>query len=321
MEIDREELWRHFVPGLRTRETQVLQAILEIHQKHARAATFEEIRDALTVLLGRKPSRVWVYKCINGIRDAGFLEVIPHPTSNRYLANEEIISRAIRQKREAVVSDFEARKAELQEQIGFLENLDSYALAVRTLRALTEGRGDTSAKIVEGINNVRQTIIDEILEVAKPGDVVRIHQDIEPLSTLRGPMGPVEMKLIEIATEGVDVRGFMTGGQLKENEFGALASFFSKAASNLIEAAVGGNLHFRMKPDLSATYRIVALNRERMILIMSEGAHPDTVIFMTRESNPRLIDDAVNVFDSLWGESIDLLARLGDMVADLKTSH
>jgi hypothetical protein len=264
---------------------------------------------------------VWVYKCINGIRDAGFLEVIPHPQSNRYLANEDVIARAIQQAKTMRLSELKASQATQEERIGFLEKLDSHELAIHALGKMTGSKENSTARVVEGIENVRQTIIADILDVAKPGDVVRIHQDMESLSTIKGAMGPVESRTVQIATEGITVKGLLTGERLQDNDLGALVTFFQRGANDLIQAAMSGNLQFRMKPHIGATYRIVSLNRERMILILTKGAHPESVIFLTRESNPGLIDDAVDVFDSSWEESEDMMARFSQMLGASSSSE
>ncbi|MCK4483816.1 MAG: hypothetical protein KAU89_03260, partial [Candidatus Thorarchaeota archaeon] len=78
----------------------------------------------------------------------------------------------------------------------------------------------------------------------------------------------------------------------------------------------------RATPQPTSTYRMLCLNKEKMILFMSKAPYPDSAALIYREDNPTMVDDAVATFDRLWENAFDISAILKQAIAsDIKLGN
>ncbi len=92
----------------------------------------------------------------------------------------------------------------------------------------------------------------------------------------------------------------------------AMASDMSPMSENMfghqdmmLEAVKGKHVMFKLYPFDIQTYRLLALNNDKMMMILTHAYRPDTVVMFNRDEYPVLVDNAIQTFDRLYNESID----------------
>ena len=73
-----------------------------------------------------------------------------------------------------------------------------------------------------------------------------------------------------------------------------------------MKALFDGKLQIRVAGNATPSYRMLSLNKEKMLLFLADSPRPDSVALITYEANPKLLDDAIDAFDRAWEISEDI---------------
>lgn len=292
-------------------EVQVLQAILEIREKDGRTATINDIKEKLGKKRGKTPSKAWVYKILKTLNEAGLIVIETMPPPSRYMTSRYTITGALEKKLDTKQNEMTQSVEGLQGKIKFLKSFNPHQLALHLVKILSKTKYSKEQRIVEGLDNVRLTIIREICEPAKKGDTIRITQDISTVPMLQESPLSVERELMTAALRGVKVRALMSGASMKD--LAPMVSYFDGIQEYFVKVIATGNIELRLRSSSNPTYRMVSLNDDLMILILTSYAHPDQVALVTRSYSPDLIDDAISKFDGEWNEGIDYIAMMAQL--------
>ena len=160
--------------------------------------------------------------------------------------------------------------------------------------------------IIEGIENVRSTIIREFGETAKAGDEIRVMAPASILHKGLEKSGMAEMSLMAKAMDGVKIFGLLMPAEGKISFTTELISNYIKhIADTYAKLASTGNISLRIAKKNYQTYRMVSLNSDKMLLYLTHAAESDMAALIQRKDNPGLIDDAVKTFHAIYDEAID----------------
>lgn len=287
-------------------EERVLRVILQTYQQKGSPVTFEEIRETMGDAQGKIPSKVWVYKILRSLKASGFIVVEPFPPPSKYSASVDTsITTAIEEIRKVCLEEFKEKERQLIDDISLLSRMTSYDLAVYVLKILSGTLEPETSRIVQGVENVRQAILKEIIEPAKEGDIIRFTQNIDFADSLGQMSGAVEEALMMAVLGGIKLRAMVTGPTVKTEDVAPAAGYIANIPGLVMDALRSGNLKMRVQSTKDPTYRMISLNNERMILFLSSFAHPDTAAVINREVSASNIDDAIRTFDKLFSDGID----------------
>jgi hypothetical protein len=86
-----------------------------------------------------------------------------------------------------------------------------------------------------------------------------------------------------------------------------IAKYIGNLKDLIRKAITSGNLGVRSPRAPLKTYRMVSLNADVMLLYLTHSPASDMAALVRREDNPGLLDDALNTFDKIWDEGIDVM--------------
>jgi len=129
-----------------------------------------------------------------------------------------------------------------------------------------------------------------------------------------------ELSLITRAADGVKIIGLMIPAKESPADPDLFIEYLAGMVSQFTQLASTGNIILRISKNQIQTYRMVSLNREKMLLYLTHAADSDMAALIHRKDNPGLIDDAVDTFDRIFNESIDILELIRQAMAKRKES-
>ncbi|TFG98385.1 hypothetical protein E4H12_06240 [Candidatus Thorarchaeota archaeon] len=287
----------------------ILKAVMAAAGGPSKFVTYKEIAEYLQKLEKKKYTRAYIYRHLSDMKDEGYLVIDPNPlqTPRRYAISESGIINSLKEKQKNALSERLAKKHEITTKFNLLKTASSENIAFVLYNQLM-GKASTEASlIIEGIENVRSTIIREFGEAAKPGDVIRV---IAPASVLdRGlqQSGMAEMSLMARAIDGVKIIALMMPARGKESVTKELiSSYIENVRDSFVRLASTGNISLRIAKENYKTYRMVSLNSDKMLLYLTHAADSDMAALIIRKDNPGLIDDAVTTFDRIYDAANDV---------------
>jgi hypothetical protein len=186
-------------------------------------------------------------------------------------------------------------------------------------KQLAGGETETGSGVIEGVENVRSTIIREFADGAKEGDLVRVLGHSSTLAEGLGPGGVTELRLIQSGFRGVKVKGILTPLGNGDKEMKLMVGHLTTMIEPFEQAAKTGNIGLRFSREPINTYRMLTLNEDKMLLYLTHAKESDMAALVHREDNPGLIDDAIRTFDELWETGIDVLDLVQQMLQKQKT--
>jgi len=260
-------------------------------------------------------TKAYIYRHLSHLNDEGYLVIDSVQTPRKYAISEAGIIKLLKMKQEEALAKLQTRKQETTTKLNLLKTVNSQNIAFVLYNQLMGLELSGESIIIEGVENVRSTIIREFGKASKSGDEIRV---ISPSSALERPMeqsGMAEMSLMVKAAEGVKIIGLL----IPDGEQSVATELVVKYIQNIGEAfanlAASGNILMRIAKENIKTYRMTSLNREKMILYLTHTAKSDMAALIHRKDNPGLIDDAVDTFDRIFEEGIDIAELLQKMLA------
>ena len=290
-------------------QMQMLKAIMAAAGGPSKIVAYKEINEQFEKIQGKKYSRAYIYRQLKQLEEEGYITTEQELGQARgYQILESEITKMLIKKREEAALGVLEKKQELSQKLQILKAVNAESIAFLLFNQLM-GLAPTSESIaIEGRENVRNTVIREFGRVAKPGDEIRI---IAPMNLL-GPgrleqAGMAEMSLLLRAVDGVKILSL--GMPSKDVSFttDTIASFLGVMGDSFFKMVSTGNIQINLAKENIQTYRMVSLNREKMLLYLTHAVESDMAVLIYRKDNPGLIDDAVDTFDRIFTTSINIL--------------
>jgi hypothetical protein len=228
--------------------------------------------------------------------------------------------KALEAKRKSQLSSSLSERQEVTTKINRLKSLGGDDLALMLHEELTGQPQRMESGVIEGVENVRSTIIREFADGAKEGDILRVLGHASTLEDGLGPGGVTEMRVMQAGFRGVKVMGLMTPVAETNLDVKLLTSHLAPLADVFGQATQTGNIQLRFAKEPINTYRIVALNDDKMLLYLTHAKESDMAAMVHKKDNPGLIDDALRTFDELWQKSIDVLEIVSQMTQETEKS-
>jgi Fe2+ or Zn2+ uptake regulation protein len=296
----------------------VFRAVIKAAGGLSKPVTYKEVAVALRKLSDKKYTKAYVYRQLNSLEEEGFIIVdsIQHPQC--YSVSESTLSGAIKRKSQQALSQLLSKRQDMKTQLNLLETANPEDVAITAYNNLIGVSTLDISTIIEGIENVRSTVVREFADGAKSGDYVRV---LAPASTLAdglGPGGMTELRIMQGGSKGVRVHGMLTPLHHQEMSTDLIAGHLKTLSGPFIEAVSTGNVKVKLAREPVQTYRMVSLNNEKMLLYLTHAKESDVAALIHRGNNAGLIDDAISTFDRLWENAIDVVEIVTKMISPSK---
>ena len=279
----------------------VLGALLKSQHDPSTYVDFEKLRAQLEIDEGGKKGKdPLIYRSLSWLESTGYIQIDRSSHKHRYNSNVKLIDKVFRELIKNKVSSLEHELKELDAEIKIVSDIDPEIVQSELLESLAGESKLEKSVFAEGWENVLQLLDEKIYRKAKKGDTVRI--TLEWLYRLN-EMTQVRTRFIEsLLKRGVFFKGVEHRREGNEK---------IEARARLMKTWIdrGYNLGYRCKIREDATYQFVARNSEGIVLIISES--PLSATWLPRESNPELIDNAIQSFDADYQSGADVL-ELGE---------
>ncbi|MFW9794703.1 MAG: hypothetical protein ACFFEE_10400 [Candidatus Thorarchaeota archaeon] len=301
----REDLERLGV-DIDSSQMQVFQAIIKAGGLD-RSVTYGEIAKQ-EVIAEKGFTRAYIYRHLKELEENMFIAADATKSPRRYKVTEQTVSKALEKKRMEKLEQHEEMKQSLTTKLDQLRNIDAEELALMLHKDLAGVATIDNSLVIEGIENVRSTIIREFADGAKEGDLVRVLGHASTLAEGLGPSGVTELRLMQSGFRGVRVYGLMTpiSGGTDDPGFSLIQDHLKPFADVMAEAMKTGNIQVRLTQEPVNTYRMVSLNEDKILLYLTHAKESDMAALIHRKDNPGLLDDALRTFDKLWEDGIDI---------------
>jgi hypothetical protein len=284
----------------------VMKAVMVAAEGPSKFVTYKDIDESLQKLEKKKYSKAYVYRHLADMKDEGYLVVDPVQTPRRYAISESGIVKSFEKKQKKAISECIAKKQEFAAKLNLLKSVSSESIAFVLYNQLMGLASTEGSIIIEGIENVRSTVIREFGESAKSGDTIRVMAPASILHKGLEKSGMAEMSLITRAVDGVKIVGLLMpveGNIAFTKEL--ISNYVKHIADTFAKFSATGNISFKIATKNYQTYRMVSLNSDKMLLYLTHAAESDVAALIQRKDNPGLIDDAVKTFDKINDEAVD----------------
>ncbi|MFW9807021.1 MAG: hypothetical protein ACFFFK_09870 [Candidatus Thorarchaeota archaeon] len=248
-----------------------------------------------------KLTKAWVHRVLKSLVETHLIR-LESPTSKRkkYIADVNTVMAGLEKLKSERIEELEGQRTELEEDLKTLGSLECGALAQQFVKTVTGTQQKISSRIVRGVDELHRVLKYNMTDIAKKGDIIRV------TVLWLGPFvdeGTIDrsMKFLDAAKRGAEIRYMVPAAIFDLNEMtdvGFNVENALKMVQNLIQLRKSG-IKFDVRIyDGPKTYNQVSINRDNMVLIISE--EPVTATWITRDFNPDLIDNAVKAFDRDW---------------------
>ncbi|TET09162.1 MAG: hypothetical protein E3J86_08970 [Candidatus Thorarchaeota archaeon] len=293
---------------------QVFQAILTAAGGPDKPVSYGEIAKNLESLFDKKYTKAYIYRRLNDLVEDGFIIVDTILTPRTYSFSETSVKNALETKRKEEHSSRLTKQEELTTKLNRLKAAKSQDLVLMLHNQLVGISSIEGSVMIEGIENVRSTIIREFADGAKEGDLVRVLGHSSTLAEGLEPGGVTELKLMQSGFRGVKVKGLMTPTGQDTLDLNLMIRHVGPMVEVFKEVIKTGNIELRFTREPIDTYRIVSLNEDKMLLYLTHAKESDMAALIHRKDNPGLVDDALRTFDELWETGIDVLEIVKQML-------
>ena len=319
-----------------SREFQILRAMMTSESAGEEGLTFDEIQTLVkrSFFYEKKGdqssnpphelSRSRIYECLANLTTEGFLRVsgrddalqignVSNP--GRYVVTYESIAIALEQLKERKRRELQRSIGQVEKDIKFLQKQDTTIITQQLVQTLTGASPIPRSRVIDGVENVRRTIVEEFVDKAGVGDVLRLtfrqpNLDVDPTSST-----VVEKKIIASSTKGVIVKSLVRAGSFSPSKTSsALQRLVASTNKEFLIGAIRGTMQIRTFSEDLLPYRMVSLNNEKMMLFLTDAPAAETAAVVLREDNPVLLDDAIRSFEEMWASADEAIDMFRDMV-------
>ncbi|MHA1943606.1 MAG: hypothetical protein ACW96M_04330 [Candidatus Thorarchaeota archaeon] len=275
----------------------VLGALLKAQKEPYDFIDFETLREQLTIDEGsRKGKDSLIYRSLSSLEKEGFLKIDKSGHKHGYNSNIALIENALEK---IVLKNTKTLNRDLKSvdsDVETLSDMNSDAMASSVIN-LAAGKTKIEKPVfVQGWDNIVKMVGDKVYKGLTKGDVVRISLEWLSQTDYMNPSGLMNAE--KIMEKGVEFRSL--DHDRGEKEFRKnIQGFVVKLREN------GRNVGYRILPRKDATYQFIARNTEGIVLVVSES--PLSATWVPRNSNPELVDNAIDSFDYDYELGLDLL--------------
>ncbi|MFW9886953.1 MAG: hypothetical protein ACFFER_02150 [Candidatus Thorarchaeota archaeon] len=296
-----------------SRDMQVLKALAELTSRNPEGVPYTELSIHL-IGKGIMLSKVWIYKCLSRLENEGYLvsERISNP--RLYKTSEDIIAEALEKKRVSRIDQLKTDREEIGRELKSVKDTSVEDLTMMAYDTIVGSIPIDSSTVIEGIENVRSTLIREIFRKAKPGDIIRTIAPIQAIDRGEETSGVTEFELLMTAAEGIKLCVILVPTEDVSRDPKVMSKYIGGSAELLQQVMVTGNLAIRSPRTPLKTYRMVALNEDMMLLYLTHSPASDMAALVRREDNPGLVNDALNTFNRIWEEGVDIIQMVSQLL-------
>ncbi|MGQ4912585.1 MAG: hypothetical protein ACP6KW_10490 [Candidatus Thorarchaeota archaeon] len=299
-----DELYQHILDTLdmntTSKDMRVLSAILKSQRDPTDFVSFEEIGLQLTLEEGRRRGKdPTIYRSLSALQQMGYLEVESRGKKRGYRSNALLIQTAIQNRVERMIPELTRDVERLTQEIDRIEGLNVEELMDRMINEVLGEVKEEKPLFAAEWQGILWLIEEKIATPLRKGDLVRITLDwIRNLDDFND----IERRFSQtIYRQGIEFRVL----EHRRVSTGMIDKY-REVMRRLHEL---GNSELRLSHREDATYQFISLGRRGIILITSE--QPMTAVWIPRESNPHLIDDAIDNFDADFDNGTDVFEYQG----------
>jgi hypothetical protein len=287
-------------------EMQVFRAVLMAAGETEEPVGYSEVAASLEAIVNKTLTKAYIYRQLKSLDESKFIQ-IRNTNPRTYAVVHAGLREALESRKRAEENERMKKKQGLETTYKELGRIKSQELALMLHQQLTGEDKRADSGVIEGVENVRSTIIHEFADGAKEGDLVRVLGHSSTLAEGLGPGGVTELRLIQSGFRGVKVKGLLTPIADGKMELKLITDHLTTMVEAFQQAASPGNIGLRFSREPVNTYRMLSLNEDKMLLYLTHAKESDMAALVHREDNPGLIDDAIRTFDELWETGIDIL--------------
>lgn len=298
-----------------SRDMQVLKVLIGMMEKNSEGVTFNDLFHEMKEK-DMKLSKVWIYKCLGRLEDEGFIATERIGNPRRYTTSQTLIGKALEKKLASRVGELESGLDEVSADLQSIKNTTVRDLTMMAYDTIVGTVPIDASIVIEGVENVRSTLIKEFFQKAKPGDIIRLIAPIQAIDRDYETSGVTELELLKKAGEGIKLWSVLVPTEDASRDPKVISTYIGGLGKLLREVMQTGNLSVRSPRSHLKTYRMVALNTDVMLLYLTQSPESDMAALIRREDNPGLVDDALSTFQKIWDDSIDIMqmvAKLAEM--------
>jgi hypothetical protein len=299
-------------------EFMVFMALLQSAGGVGLPTTFGTMVPVLEEITERSFTKAYVYRCLATLEQQAMISVnsVHHP--RQYSISEGKLRTTMKALKARKKKALEGEKEEIAKQLNRIRNIGPQEIALSITTAFSDPASSDVSIIIEGVENVRSTVIREFAESAGEGDTIRVMASMSTIMDGLGPGGTTEQRLLESAFKGVRVLGLITPSESIDDDIDLIVKFTMTLKDVVQSTVTTGNMQMRLGTTQVKTYRMVTLNDEKMLLYFTHGRESDVAALIQREDNPGLIDDAIATFNNLWETGNSVLDIINKRLADSK---
>jgi len=314
------DLFEKLGVDMTSRDIQVLKALTEVASENPEGVTYADLSNHLTEQ-GIKLSKVWIYKCLSRLESVDFIitERISNP--RMYMTSQRIIADALEKKRKAKIDELKSDREEVSAELEMVKGTSVEDLTMMVYDTIVGSVPIDSSTVIEGVENVRSILIKEFFQKAQPGDIIRLMAPTQAIDRGGETSGVTEMELLMKAAEGIKLRTILIPTLDASRDPGILGTYIGDLKEILIETLLGGNIEIRNPGTPIKTYRMVSLNNDVMLLYLTHAPASDMAALVRREVNPGLLDDALNTFDRIFDNGIDMISMIRKLAEKAQTDR
>ena len=288
-------------------QMQTFQAVLFAAGSTRKAVKYDQIAGHLETQAGRKFTKAYIYRQLKDLEDAGLIKTDTIARPRNYSITESSVAKALESRRLKKISEYLTLRQDLTTNLNRLKTTNPQELAIILHRTLVGSSSVGKSGVIEGVENVRHTIIREFADEAQKGDVVRILAHASTIVDGLGPAGITEIKILEAGFKGAKVMGLLTPIGKNSLDPSLMAGHLTSIMNVFEQVTETGNIQLKISQEPAHTYRMVSLNENKMLLYLTHAKESDVAALVHHDDNPGLIDDAIRTFDRLWETGIDVL--------------
>ncbi|MFW9911487.1 MAG: hypothetical protein ACFFEU_03395 [Candidatus Thorarchaeota archaeon] len=307
-----KDIFERIGVDMSSRDMQVLRLLIGM-EKSSVGVTFAELFDQLKEK-GIKLSKVWIYKCLGRLEDEGFISTERIESPRRYKTSEGTIAEALKRKLSSRVNELKSDQAEVKADLKTVKDTTVRDLTMMAYDTIVGSVPIDTSTVIEGVENVRSTLIREIFQKARPGDIIRQISPIQVMDRDNETSGVTEMQLLMKAAEGIRLWSILVPTEDASRDPSLISRYIGGLGKLLQEVMKTGNIEVRSPRTPLRTYRMVALNTDVILLYLTHSPASDMAALVRREDNPGLVDDALNTFDKIWEEGVNIMETVARLV-------
>ncbi|MHA2158178.1 MAG: hypothetical protein ACXABE_04730, partial [Candidatus Thorarchaeota archaeon] len=222
-------------------QMQVFRAVLIAAGGTGKSVKYDEIAKCLESIVDKKFTKAYIYRRLNDLEKDLFISVDTINSPRTYSVTESSIAKALDAKRLKKLSESLTKREDITTKLNRLKSIHGQGLAIMLHKQLAGTSSIGESGVIEGVENVRSTIIREFADGAKEGDTVRVLGHTSTLADGLGPGGVTELRLIQSGFRGVKVLGLLTPLEKDSLDLNFMASHLTTMMETFEQAVKTGN--------------------------------------------------------------------------------